>query len=121
MARWWVEIEAIGWAVWQNCLGGKWIGKSGEGGVSEKLSADEKEAIEKAVDKAIEWLDHNQLAELDEIEHEKTELEGICNPIITKMYQGAGGAPGGMPGGMPDMGGAPDQGGSGGPKIEEVD
>ena len=92
-----------------------------EGGVSEKLSADEKEAIEKAVDKAIEWLDHNQLAELDEIEHEKTELEGICNPIITKMYQGAGGAPGGMPGGMPDMGGAPDQGGSGGPKIEEVD
>jgi heat shock 70kDa protein 1/2/6/8 len=46
------------------------------------------------------------------------ELEGICNPIIAKMYQGAAG---------PDMAGGMDQdaspaGGSGaGPKIEEVD
>ena len=51
------------------------------------------------------------------------ELEGICNPIMAKMYQGGGG----MPGGMPDMGGAageapPGAGGSSsGPKIEEVD
>ncbi|KAH7624528.1 hypothetical protein Ndes2526B_g00732 [Nannochloris sp. 'desiccata'] len=95
-----------------------------EGSVAEKLSAEDKESIEKAVDKAIEWLDHNQLAELDEIEHEKSELESVVNPIITKLYQGEGGAgmPGGMPGGMPDMGSAPTQdGGSSGPKIEEVD
>ena len=47
------------------------------------------------------------------------ELEGVCNPIITKMYQGAGGMPGGMP-----TGAAPGEGpaSSGpGPKIEEVD
>ncbi|KAK9886431.1 hypothetical protein WA026_016711, partial [Henosepilachna vigintioctopunctata] len=28
------------------------------------------------------------------------ELEGICNPIITKLYQGAGRVPLGMPGGV---------------------
>ena len=92
-----------------------------EGGVSEKLSAEDKEAMEKAIDHAIEWLDHNQLAELDEIEHEKKELEGICSPIITKMYQGAGGAPGGMPGEMPGAGGAAPGAGAGGPTVEEVD
>merc|ERR1719327_167857 len=64
----------------------------------------------------------------DEIEYQKKELEKICTPIITKMYQGAGGAPGGMPGGMPGgfpggaAGGDQSAGAaSGGPTIEEVD
>merc|ERR1712062_409834 len=53
--------------------------------------------------------------------------EAVCNPIITKLYQSAGGAGmpdmGGMPGGgMPGAGGAAPGGGSGsGPTIEEVD
>ena len=85
--------------------------------------SEDKERIEKAVDAAVEWLDHNQLAEVDEIEHQRSELEAVCNPIITKLYQGGAG---GAPGGMPDMGGAAAggaaAGGSGaGPKIEEVD
>jgi len=52
------------------------------------------------------------------------EVEAVCNPIITKLYESAGGAPAG---GMPDMGGMPSaagaaSGGSGsGPTIEEVD
>jgi len=48
-------------------------------------------------------------------------LEGVCSPIITKLYQGAGGA-GGMPGGFPGAGAgaAPGPGGAG-PTIEEVD
>jgi heat shock 70kDa protein 1/2/6/8 len=54
----------------------------------------------------------------DEISHQKEELEGICSPIITKLYQG--GAGGGMPE-MPDMNDGADAGGAGGPKIEEVD
>ena len=74
----------------------------------------------------ISWLDANQLAEQEEFEHKQKEVEGICNPIITKLYQGmGGGAPGA--GGMPDFGGAgagsappPGAGGSG-PTIEEVD
>ena len=61
---------------------------------------------------------------MDELEHKLKDLEGICSPIITKMYQGEGGAPGGMPGGaggFPGAGGMPaDDGGAGGPKIEEV-
>lgn len=70
------------------------------------------------------------MAEKEEYEHKQKELEGVCNPIITKMYQGAGGMPSGMPGGMPGgfpgaggaaAGGAPGAGGAGGPTIEEVD
>ena len=63
-------------------------------------------------------------AKVDELEAKLKDLEGICSPIITKMYQGEGGAPGGMPGGaggFPGAGGMPaDDGGAGGPKIEEV-
>lgn len=66
--------------------------------VADKLDAADKEKIEKEVDATIEWLDSNQLAEVDELEHKLKELEGTCSPIIAKMYQGAGGAPGGMPG-----------------------
>ncbi|KDD74618.1 heat shock protein Hsp70, partial [Helicosporidium sp. ATCC 50920] len=52
--------------------------------VADKLSAEDKSTIEAAVDKTVKWLDANQLAELDEIEHERKELEQICNPIISK-------------------------------------
>ncbi|CAH1997099.1 unnamed protein product [Acanthoscelides obtectus] len=77
--------------------------------------------------KVIAWLDANQLADKEEYEHKQKELENICNPIITKLYQGAGGAPGGMPGfpggapgAAPGAGGAAPGGGAG-PTIEEVD
>merc|ERR1739847_29081 len=100
--------------------------------VAGKIEADDKKKIEDAIEETINWLDNNQLAEIDEFEDKQKELEGICNPIIQKMYAAAGGAPGGapggMPGGMPDMGagGMPDMGGAApsggaGPKIEEVD
>ena len=61
--------------------------------VAGKLDAADKEKIEKEVEGAISWLDQNQLAEKDELEHKLKELEGVCSPIISKMYQG-----GGMPG-----------------------
>ncbi|GAB4813649.1 hypothetical protein N2152v2_000695 [Parachlorella kessleri] len=83
--------------------------------VAGKLANEDKEKIEKAVDAAVDWLDHNQLAEVDEIEHQRTELEGICNPIVTKLYQGGAGAP------PPQADGAADGGSGAGPKIEEVD
>merc|ERR1712157_421473 len=96
-----------------------------EEGVKDKIDAADKESIEKAVNEAISWLDGNQMAEQDEFEDKLKELEGICNPIIQKMYAAGGG--GGMPGGgMPDMGGAagappPSGDGGAGPTIEEVD
>ena len=99
-----------------------------EDGVKDKIDAADKESIEKAVNEAISWLDSNQMAEQDEFEDKLKELEGICNPIIQKMYAAGGG--GGMPGGgMPDMGGMgggagappPSSDGGAGPTIEEVD
>ncbi|KAM3268928.1 Heat shock 70 kDa protein [Capsicum baccatum] len=89
---------------------------------SGKLDPSDKQKIEKAVDETIEWLDGNQLAEVDEFEDKLKELENLCNPIIAKMYQG--GAGGDVPMGA-DTGAGYGQGGSAdngpGPKIEEVD
>uniref|UniRef100_A0A1J3IGE6 Heat shock 70 kDa protein 5 n=2 Tax=Noccaea caerulescens TaxID=107243 RepID=A0A1J3IGE6_NOCCA len=84
--------------------------------LAQKLDQEDKQKIEKAIDETIEWIEGNQLAEVDEFEYKLKELEGICNPIISKMYQG--GAPNG---GMPTDGGSGSSGGAGGPKIEEVD
>ncbi|KAI8032218.1 putative mediator of RNA polymerase II transcription subunit 37c [Camellia lanceoleosa] len=70
--------------------------------ISTKLPPVDKKKIEDAIDQAIHWLDANQLAEADEFEDKVKELESICNPIIAKMYQGAGGG---------DMGGAMDEDG----------
>jgi len=96
--------------------------------VKDKIGEDEKKKIVDKCDETIKWLDANQLAEGEEFQDKQKEVEGVCNPIITKMYQAAGGAPGGMPdmggmGGMPEgAGGAPPGAGSGsGPTIEEVD
>ncbi len=55
--------------------------------VASKISSEDKSKIEKAVDEAMEWLDGNQLAEVDELEDKQKEIEQICSPIISKMYQ----------------------------------
>ncbi|PIO38660.1 hypothetical protein AB205_0102150 [Aquarana catesbeiana] len=87
-----------------------------------KISDEDKQKILDKCNKVIAWLDKNQTAEKDEFEHQQKELEKVCNPIITKLYQSAGGMPGGMPRGFPGAGGAPSGGdGSSGPTIEEVD
>ena len=51
-----------------------------------KLSEDDKTTITEAVDAAIEWLDSNSEAETEEFKSKKEELEGVVNPIITKLY-----------------------------------
>merc|ERR1711976_1032189 len=95
--------------------------------MADKISEDEKKKIIDKCDDAIKWLDANQLAEVEEFQEKQKEVEAVCNPIITKLYQSAGGAPGGMPdmggmgGGMPGAGGAPSGGSGAGPTIEEVD
>ncbi|VDK51506.1 unnamed protein product [Dibothriocephalus latus] len=90
--------------------------------VKEKIPEDDRKKIVEKCEETIKWLDGNQQADKEEYEHRQKELESVCNPIITKMYQ-AGGMPGGdMPGGMP--GGMPGAGagaGGRGPTIEEVD
>ncbi|CAF3021702.1 unnamed protein product [Rotaria socialis] len=61
-----------------------------------KLSSDDKEKIEKAVEEQIKWLESNPAAEVDELKEHKKELEEIVTPIMTKLYgqAGAGGAGG---------------------------
>merc|ERR1712207_93540 len=94
--------------------------------LKDKISESDRKVITDKCDEAIKWLDANQLAEVEEFNDKQKEVEGVCNPIITKLYQAGGGMPGGMPGapgGMPDMGGAPGGGAAGagsgaGPTIE---
>merc|ERR1719498_2128152 len=57
-----------------------------------KLEPIDRENVEKAVADATTWLDANGDASKDE-------LDGVCNPIMMKLYgdQGNGAMPGGMP------------------------
>jgi len=82
--------------------------------------ADRKVILDKCND-VIKWLDSNQLAENEEFEHKQKELEQVCNPIITKLYQAGGAPPGGFPGAAGAAPGGPTGGSGGGPTIEEVD
>merc|ERR1711974_41223 len=87
--------------------------------LKDKLSDEDKEALRSKASEVISWLDDNYDASIEQFEEKKKELEAVSNPIMTKMYQQAGGAPGGMPGGagMP-TGGASENanaGSSGGP------
>jgi len=97
--------------------------------LKDKISDEDREKVMEKCNEIIKWIDTNQLAEKEEFEHKQKELEKVCMPIVTKLYQGAGGAPGGpgaagFPGGFPGAGGAAGGAGAGGakgPTIEEVD
>jgi len=93
--------------------------------IASHIDASDKEKLNKAIDEAINWLDHNQEATKEEYESRRKDLEGVANPIMTKMYQqanGAGAAPGGFPGATPGgFPGANTTGSNNGPTVEEVD
>merc|ERR1712130_1029593 len=65
-----------------------------------KIDAKDKETIEEAVTEVIDWLEEHKEAEKDEYAEKLKEIEGICNPIVQKLYKEHG---------------APNQGGAGGP------
>lgn len=85
--------------------------------VKDKISEGDKKLITDKCSEVVSWLDTQPDASKEEYERRQKELESICNPIITKLYQSAGGAPGEAPPG----GGASTAESSGGPTIEEVD
>eukprot|EP00500_Bicosoecida_sp_ms1_P001546 CAMPEP_0203806632 /NCGR_PEP_ID=MMETSP0115-20131106/597_1 /ASSEMBLY_ACC=CAM_ASM_000227 /TAXON_ID=33651 /ORGANISM="Bicosoecid sp, Strain ms1" /LENGTH=662 /DNA_ID=CAMNT_0050715295 /DNA_START=72 /DNA_END=2060 /DNA_ORIENTATION=- len=70
-----------------------------EKGVAGKISEEDKETIEEAVQEALDWLDENEEADTEELKEKQKELEGIVNPVMQDLYQQAGGAPGGEEGG----------------------
>uniref|UniRef100_A0A8C6R5L8 Heat shock 70 kDa protein 1B-like n=1 Tax=Nannospalax galili TaxID=1026970 RepID=A0A8C6R5L8_NANGA len=87
-----------------------------------KINHEDKQKILDEWNKIISWLDKNQTAEKEEFEYQQKELEKVCNPIITKLYQSAGGPlRGRMPGGFPGGRAPPSGGASSRPTIEEVD
>lgn len=55
-----------------------------------KLSDEDKEAIETAVNKSIEWLEKNSDASAEDFKEQKKELESVVQPITSKLYAGAG-------------------------------
>merc|ERR1712146_486095 len=69
-----------------------------------KISEEDKETVTNAVEEGIKWVDASEEA----FKEKQKEIEGICNPIVSKLYQ-AGGAPpgGGAPEGGEDAGEAP--------------
>ena len=87
--------------------------------VKSKLSEEDRKKVLDKVGEVSSWLDRNQTAEKGEFEDKQKELEKVCMPIMTKLYQ-AGGVPngaGGMSGGPSGSRGKKSQG----PTIEEVD
>ena len=70
-----------------------------EKGIGVKLTEDEKETIGNALKEAQDWLNANQEAEKDEYDSHLKDLQKICDPIIGKLYQQAGGQPGSGPSG----------------------
>ena len=77
--------------------------------LKDKVNDLDRNKILDAVNDTIKWLDSNVLGEKEEFEHKQKELEQLCNPIISKMYQGAAAEAGGS------------SSSQGGPTVEEVD
>jgi len=77
--------------------------------LGEKISEEDKKTVMDAVEEGIKWVDASVDADEEAFKEKQKEIEGICNPIISKLYQ-AGGAPpgeGGAPRGGEEAGEAP--------------
>ena len=87
--------------------------------IKDKLSESERKMIADKCNEAIQWLERNQTAEVEEFKDRQKELESTFNPIIKKLYGNS------QKPGMGSCGAQSDQGfGSqmnGGPTVEEVD
>eukprot|EP00918_Siedleckia_nematoides_P041634 GHVU01090593.1.p2 GENE.GHVU01090593.1~~GHVU01090593.1.p2 ORF type:complete len:343 (+),score=105.16 GHVU01090593.1:1801-2829(+) len=56
-----------------------------------KIDEDQKHTILEAVKQGEDWLTANPEAEAEEIKEKQKEIEDICGPIISQLYQQAGG------------------------------
>ncbi|XP_037468416.1 heat shock 70 kDa protein BIP5-like [Triticum dicoccoides] len=64
-----------------------------DGKMADAMERDEKEKVQDAVRDVNGWLDDNAEAEKEDYDEKLRELEDVCNPIITAVYQRSGGAP----------------------------
>ncbi|XP_047065456.1 heat shock 70 kDa protein BIP5-like [Lolium rigidum] len=65
-----------------------------DGKMADAMESDDKEKVEEAVREANDWLDGNPEAEKEDYDEKLRELEEVCNPVISAVYQRSGGAPG---------------------------
>merc|ERR1712173_227567 len=77
----------------------------------DKISEADRKKYSDKCQETIGWLDQNQTAEVDEYKHKQKEVEGLCNPIISKLYQQGQAPENGMSSGQTNSG----------PTVEEVD
>ena len=87
-----------------------------QGELKGKLDEADQKSIEGAVAEVLQWLEANGSAGKDELEDQRKQLEALCNPIMTKLYQGAEAGAGAGPGG-----GMQDDQDHQGPTVEQVD
>merc|ERR1711972_47656 len=59
----------------------------GDEKLKDKISDDDRKTINDKCDETIKWLDANQTAEQDEYADKQKEIEGVCNPIITRLQE----------------------------------
>jgi len=66
-----------------------------EAKLTEKVTAEEKKALEEAVTSTIQWIETHNAGDIDksEFETKHKELEKVAMPIVTKMYQDSGSSP----------------------------
>ena len=83
-----------------------------EEAVKTKLPAEDVTKVQQKVSDTLRWLDSNALAEKDEFEHQRSELEAVCKPVMSKLYQQSGSQANTSCG---------PQGTGNGPTVEEVD
>lgn len=75
----------------------------------DKLGEKDASLVLDSCDQALKWLDNNQTADKDEIEHQSQELTSRCSPIMAKLHQSGHQAQGHQ------------AQGHAGPTVEEVD
>uniref|UniRef100_A0A0D9ZY87 Uncharacterized protein n=1 Tax=Oryza glumipatula TaxID=40148 RepID=A0A0D9ZY87_9ORYZ len=76
------SLEAYVYGVKNAVVGGEMAGA---------MDGGEKEKVEAAVMEAYEWLDGNQDVGKEEYEEKLRELEDVCNPVMSAVYQRSGG------------------------------
>jgi L1 cell adhesion molecule like protein len=90
-----------------------------EDNIRSKISESDRSKVADKCSETLKWLDSNQTAETEEFADKQKELEAVCNPIITKLYQ-----QGGQQQPTPGQAGCRSQSGQNfgrGPTVEEVD
>jgi L1 cell adhesion molecule like protein len=79
-----------------------------------KLETDDCKKVKDKCDEVISWIDNNRLADEEEYQHQISELNKTCSPVMTKLH-GQGNSS------NANSGQQPSSSGYSGPTVEEVD